>query len=210
MADTEVRDMPEEIIAQNISFEDYMAHYAAAHTEWVGGMVIKMSPVTLIHDSLSGFWYLLMREFLEQTRLGQVFREPFVMRITPESPAREPDLQIVLKDRAGIIQETMTAGAADVVIEIISKESVSRDRGEKFEEYEAGGVREYWLCDPLRQQADFYVLGDDGLYRRIDLKEGVFASVVLAGFRLDTGVLWQKVLPTGREIMALVDAMLKE
>lgn len=198
----------EQIVARDVTFEDYMTHYAEAHTEWVEGVVIKMSPVTLIHDSLSGFWYLLMREFLEQTHLGQVFREPFVMRITPDSPAREPDLQIVLKEHTGIIQETMTAGAADVVIEIISKESVSRDRGEKFVEYEAGGVREYWLCDPLRQEVDVYALGEDEIYRRVDLENGVFRSTVLSGFYLDTKVLWQETLPTGREIMALVDTML--
>jgi Uma2 family endonuclease len=200
----------EHIIAQDVTFADYMAHYAAAHAEWVEGLVIKMSPVTLIHDSLFQFLIRLLNAFLEETNLGVLKVAPFVMKITPDSPAREPDLQIVLNERAGIIQDTLTAGAADVVIEIISKESVSRDRGEKFEEYEAGGVREYWLCDPLRQQADFYVLSEDGLYRRVDLKNSVFHSTVLAGFHLDTTVLWQETLPTGRDIMALVDAMLKE
>lgn len=45
------------------------------------------------------------------------------------------------------------ADAADIVGEIVSKESGKRDRGEKFEEYDASGVREYWLIDPRRNDA---------------------------------------------------------
>ncbi|MBZ0277489.1 MAG: Uma2 family endonuclease, partial [Anaerolineae bacterium] len=164
MADMEVREIQGEIIAKDVTFEDYMAHHAAAHTEWVGGMVIKMSPVSRKHDVLDGFLYVLLRLFLNRTGTGTVIRQPFVMKITPESPAREPDLQVILKGRTEIIQETMTAGAADVVIEIVSPESENRDMVEKYYEYQGGGVREYWLVNPQRRQADFYVLGDDGLY----------------------------------------------
>ena len=44
-------------------------------------------------------------------------------------------------------------GAADICIEVISPESVIRDRGEKFEEYERGGVGEYWIFDYLRARS---------------------------------------------------------
>ncbi|MEJ7756097.1 MAG: Uma2 family endonuclease [Nocardioidaceae bacterium] len=55
-------------------------------------------------------------------------------------------------------QKTYLDGAADLAIEIISPESIGRDRGEKFVEYEAAGIREYWLIDPERRQAEFYRL----------------------------------------------------
>ncbi|MFQ5793902.1 MAG: Uma2 family endonuclease [Candidatus Bipolaricaulia bacterium] len=45
-------------------------------------------------------------------------------------------------------------------IEIISPESRLRDRGEKFAEYEMGGVQEYWLLDPEEKRVDFYMLRD--------------------------------------------------
>jgi Uma2 family endonuclease len=200
-----------DVIATDTSFDDYMEKYAEDHTEWIEGMVIKLSPVTRKHDLIDGFFYLLLRIFLNRTGLGIVLRSPFVMKITPESSGREPDLQVILKEHAGIIQETMTAGAADVVIEIVSKESQNRDLVEKYEEYEAGGVSEYWLINPLRKQSDFYGLGEDNLYQRIELRDGVFHSKVLPNFSLNTDLLWDDAfLQDDNQIQALVDSMLKK
>jgi Uma2 family endonuclease len=47
---------------------------------------------------------------------------------------------------------------ADLAVEIVPTESRLRDRGQKLAEYEMGGVREYWIIDPERRQAAFYVL----------------------------------------------------
>jgi Uma2 family endonuclease len=84
--------------------------------------------------------------------------------------------------------------AADV--EIGSPESIGRDRGDKFVEYEAAGVQEYWLIDPLRQQAEFYQLDDKGLYRAAAIAaDGIYRSDVLTGFWLRVPWLWQSSLP---------------
>lgn len=84
-----------------------------------------------------------------------------------------------------------------MVVEIISPDSRARDRGEKFYEYEQGGVHEYWLLDPLRKQAEFYGLGDDGIYRLIPIGgDGLFHSRVLEGLWLKVDWLWQEPMPT--------------
>lgn len=41
------------------------------------------------------------------------------------------------KEKTHLIKKNFPDGAADLAIEIISPESVGRDRGEKFVEYEA-------------------------------------------------------------------------
>ena len=82
------------------------------------------------------------------------------------------------------------------MIEIVSPESVGRDRGDKFVEYEAAGVREYWLIDPEREQAGFYHLAGTGRYRLVTLDDdGLFRSTVLPNFWLRVGWLWQESLP---------------
>ncbi|MBI5670016.1 MAG: Uma2 family endonuclease [Chloroflexi bacterium] len=199
----------EQVIARNVTFDDWMKHYAEDHTEWVEGTVIKLSPVTEDHDSLDGFLFVLLKFYLEETDEAVIRRHPFVMRIKPGSPGREPDIHIVLKERAHILQRTLTAGPADIVIEIVSEESVERDTETKFEEYQAGGVREYWLFNPIDKTTKFYLL-EGGKYRLVELQDGVFQSTVLSRFRLDTRRLWRAPLPTNREILALVEAMLKE
>jgi Uma2 family endonuclease len=82
-------------------------------------------------------------------------------------------------------------------VEIISPDSRARDRGAKFYEYEQGGVREYWLLDPLRRQAEFYRLGLDGIYRPAPVAEdGIYRSAVLEGLWLRVEWLWQEPLPS--------------
>ena len=79
------------------------------------------------------------------------------------------------------------------MVEIISPESDERDRGEKFIEYEAAGVREYWLIDPLREEAMFYQLTSQGRYRLVvPSPEGVYHSAVIAGLWLRVEWLWQR------------------
>lgn len=96
------------------------------------------------------------------------------------------------------------------MIEIVSKESSVRDRGEKFDEYEIGGVREYWLIDPLRREARFYHLDESGSYRPIELQSGMFHSTILPRFRLDVNLLWETLLPERKQINAMIDTMLGE
>jgi Uma2 family endonuclease len=94
------------------------------------------------------------------------------------------------------VKKNYLQGPADLAVEIISPDSRARDRGEKFYEYEQGGVREYWLIDPVRKQAEFYALGKNGIYRLMNVGEdGIFRSQVLKGLWLQVSWLWQTPLP---------------
>ena len=108
------------------------------------------------------------------------------MYLGDDKPAREPDLLVILNDHADRIKENRVEGAVDIAVEIVSPESTVRDRGDKFDEYEAAGVPEYWLFDPLRETADIYALGSDGRYHRRPLDgEGRVTSGLLPGFAID-------------------------
>jgi len=134
--------------------------------------------------------------FVETFNLGWIRSAPFNMQLPHLERGREPDILFVSKERLDIVQSSNLSDAADLVIEIVSPESVGRDRGEKFVEYEAAGVREYWLIDPDREQAEFYQLADTGRYRLITSDEnGLFHSSVLPDFWLKVDWLWQDPLP---------------
>jgi len=78
----------------------------------------------------------------------------------------------------------------------VSPESAGRDRGEKFYEYEAGGVREYWIIDPQRKRAEWCRLQEDGAYNVIAPDaDGIYRSQVLAGLWMREPWLWQRPLP---------------
>ena len=93
------------------------------------------------------------------------------------------------------MRKTYLAGPADLVVEVISPGSRGLDRGDKLYEYEKGGVTEYWLLDPERKKAEFYVRGRDGSYTLAEFAEGIFRSSVIKGLWLRVEWLWQRPLP---------------
>ena len=69
--------------------------------------------------------------------------------------------------------------------EVVSDDSVARDRADKFYEYQVAGVTEYWIIDPRSgcERADFYVRDNTGRYSPVLVDaEGRYHSAVLAGF----------------------------
>jgi Uma2 family endonuclease len=196
-----------DVIASNVSWDDYMENYAADFAEWIDGAVIKMAPVRLRHNDLSVFLLDLFRELLRRTGGGKVLIAPFVMRLGKSS--REPDVQVVLSANLARIKDTYVDGAADLVVEIISPDSDSRDRVEKFTEYQTGGVPEYWILDPIYEETLFYQRDEKGFFRRAQLDENsVYHSAVLPRLSLPVEVLWRPNLPDAEETRQMVEAML--
>ncbi len=187
-------------VAAGVSFDDYMQTYAAFFCEWLDdGEVIKMPPVGVKHDDLFRYLIRLLEIFFELRPVGSIRVAPFVMKL---ERAREPDIQIILNTNPHPLRETYLDGPADICIEIISPESVARDRGEKFSEYEAGGVREYWLLDPQRRDPNFYRLNEEGIYVRQTLDEqDCYTTPLLPGLLLHVPTLWQDDLPGPVEIV---------
>ena len=130
--------------------------------EWVDGEVVMLSPASQRHQDLADFLNAVLRAFVEAHDLGRVISAPFQMKTGPDLPGREPDLLFVAEEHLDRLKGAYLDGPADLVVEIASPESRLRDRGEKFAEYEAGSVREYWLIDQERKEADFYRLGERG------------------------------------------------
>jgi Uma2 family endonuclease len=200
-----------EVVATDVSLEDYMEHYAADFCEWVEGVVIKMSG-TVTHNDLSDYLDLLIRAYFELRPIGRVIGQPFVLRL-PAFPKRRrlPDLMILLKTSASELKDTYLDGAADICIEVVSEESVERDYGVKFHEYERGGVPESWIFDPLRRATRFYRLNDEGLYSLQSLDAaGNYRTPTLPGFVLHVPTLWQDELPGPADTAQAVAIMLGE
>jgi len=101
-------------------------------------------------------------------------------------------------------------GPADMCIEAVSPESVTRDHGEKFEEYEKGGVGEYWIVDYVYRECRFFRLNADGQYVRFsEDAQGNYQSPLLPGLVLHIPTLWGPNLPGAVSIVQAVQAMLK-
>lgn len=162
--------------------------------EWVDGKVVFLSPPSTRHQLLVRFLIASLSAFVEASDAGVLLPSPYQMKLGPNLPGREPDILFVANENLSRLQKNRLAGPADLAIEIISPESRARDRGEKFYEYEQAGIKEYWLIDPDREQAEFYRLGARGIYELVRLEDGVFESTVLPGLKLEPAWFWQEPL----------------
>ncbi len=179
---------------ERMTYEEFLAWADEdTYAEWVNGEVTMVSPASKRHQEIADFLTAILRAHTEIHGLGVVLSAPFQMRLA--TSGREPDVLFVAKEHLDRLRETFLDGPADLVVEVVSPESAARDRGEKFYEYEAAGIREYWLVDPERETAEIYVL-EDGRYRPAFVgREGRYESRVLPGFWLRIEWLWQDPLP---------------
>jgi Uma2 family endonuclease len=196
-ADANVPRTGIETVPLRMSYEEFLQwdEYEAGLTEWVDGEVILHMPPLESHQRVVVFLVGLLDLFVQLFQLGIVRVAPFSMRATAEGNAREPDLFFLAAENMGRLTSKDLAGPADMVVEVISTDSVSRDRDDKFYEYQNGGVREYWIIDPRpgKQRVDCYWLTPEGHYQAtLPDEDGRYHSVVLRGFWFRPIWLWQE------------------
>ncbi|OGR08675.1 MAG: hypothetical protein A3K40_05940 [Syntrophobacterales bacterium RIFOXYC2_FULL_60_23] len=162
-----------------------------------------MSPANYEHVALSRWLVNVIGLFVEQRDLGEIFEE-FQLRLPSQRRRRTPDLCFLAKDRLHLIRPTHLEGAPDLIFEIVSPDSQARDWREKYLEYEAAGVREYWVIDPMSQRLEAYAIGEAdrenhqgqaSAYRRLEPADAAISSTVLPGFRLRIDWLWPQTRP---------------
>jgi Uma2 family endonuclease len=121
------------------------------------------------------------------------------MRVHVRLPAcharRSPDLFLVSRRRREIVKYDYIDGPPDLIMEIVSPDSESRDWRDKYIDYEKSGVREYWVIDPQSQRVEAYTLGRDKKYRRIKEIDDRIRSKVLRKLFIRPSWLWKSPPP---------------
>src|SRR5687768_7703726 len=162
--------------------------------EWVEGEVIVMAPSNTDHADLNTWLAGFMRGYVEKRDLGLIILDVFTRFNEPAAQLRVPDILFVDKARLDIVKGTRIEGAPNLIVEIISPDSQARDWREKFSVYQAAGVREYWILDPLGRSVEPHSLTARG-YECIPEVDGRINSTVIAGWYLRPIWLWQQPRP---------------
>jgi len=170
-----------------------------ARAEWVDGEVIVMSPVSVSHAQLNLWLAAVLRAFAERHALGTVLGPEVQIRLP--NRRRLPDLLFISAGRESILRDNHVEGAPDLAVEIVSPDSQARDWREKYLDYQASGVREYWVIDLASRRAEFYHLDEGGRYARLKEVDGAVTSRVLTGLRMPLAWLWPDARPK------LIDAL---
>lgn len=163
------------------------------NAEFVDGRVIVMSPVVLDHADIFAFLLGLLRDYLEVRPHGRALGSEYTARLRP-GLRRVPDILFLASDHMDRLTRGHLEGAPDAAFEIVSEESVDRDWREKFEDYRAAGVSEYWIIDLAHSVVRLHTLSR-GRYKVVREKDGWLHSIVIPGFRIRPEWLWQRPTP---------------
>jgi Uma2 family endonuclease len=164
------------------------------HAEWIDGEVILLSPSNIPHIKLNVWLCRMIEEIAESGDGGTTLFEPQV-RLARVKQRRNPDVVYVAPAHEAIIKQTHIDGPPDLVMEIVSPDSQSRDWRAKYAAYEQGGVREYWVIDPQSRRVEAYTLSRAGKFNLIPENDGTIQSKVLRKINLQPQWLWKSPLP---------------
>lgn len=151
-----------------------------------GELVLNPAPVTK-HQRVLRRMLTRLDLYFEEHGGGEVFSNPYDVVLSDETTL-EPDLLVVLAERASIVREKRVHGAPNITMEILSEGSRRRDQGSKRRLYEEHGVDEYWIVDPAIDAVKLYRRNGEafGLAGELSAAEGdAITSPLLPGFALD-------------------------
>jgi Uma2 family endonuclease len=97
----------------------------------------------------------LIQGHLDTHPAGELLFAPVAVLLS-EFNVFEPDLLYISEPRLRLLTEKNLQGAPDLVVEILSPSTRSRDTQLKRDVYERTGVQEYWIADPDRNVIDVY------------------------------------------------------
>ena len=131
--------------------------------ELLNGRIVVNPPAGYPHGSVGSMLQCLLVTFVRAHRLGRVFDSSQGIAL-PSGDTVEPDHSFVSAKRWAASPPPehgkFLRVVPDLVVEVLSTATASRDRGEKKAIYERNAVREYWLVDTRSRELRVFVLGD--------------------------------------------------
>ena len=127
--------------------------------ELIDGVLYDMGSPGIYHQSvISEVFFQLKSAIKAAGRDCKVFMAPLDVRFSLDDIKNrpQPDLMIVCDKRKYINETGRILGAPDMIMEVVSPSSRSRDRVVKLNKYGAEGVKEYWIVDPEFQEILVY------------------------------------------------------
>jgi len=147
-------------------------------TELIDGALIVNPPPIPKHQRLGRLFLFLLDSLIPD---GELFFAPIGVYFDEEN-IPEPDIVWVAENSKCVIGDKYLEGLPDLIVEIFSPSTATRDKREKYQLYQRHGVGEYWMVDPVGQYVEVCVLQDakfeqQGVYGADDS----FESPVLGG-----------------------------
>jgi Uma2 family endonuclease len=147
-----------------VTYEDYLLLPEDRRYEIVDGDLFMTPAPTPYHQIVLSNLQFLLESFVRERQLGKAIFAPCDV-VLSEIDVVQPDILFVSEARLAIIGEKYISAAPDLVVEVLSPSTASRDQTIKTKLYERSGVRELWIASPEARTVEVLV-NDKGVFRR--------------------------------------------
>ena len=140
------------------TYSDYVTWDDDTRYELIHGVPYMLAAPSLVHQRVIGRLYVQLFNFLAG-KACEVFVAPVDVRLCAgqrDDTVVQPDLLVVC-DKAKL-DDKGCAGAPDMVVEILSPSTASRDCIIKWQLYLDAGVKEFWIVDPIAKTVYVQIL----------------------------------------------------
>ncbi|NJM41559.1 MAG: Uma2 family endonuclease [Anaerolineae bacterium] len=162
-------------------FHERLETYEGQKVEFINGNEVVHMPARLDHVDILTLLLRLISSFVDLKKLGFVGFEK--IHLVLERNDYEPDICFFVNAKADrFSRKQLRFPAPDFVVEILSPSTQKIDRKDKFADYEASGVAEYWIIDPDEETVEQFVLREGKYMLNVKARTGVLESEVIAGF----------------------------
>ena len=172
------------------TYEDYARLPEGAAYQLIEGEIVEMTAPTPQHQRILRRIFNPLTTFVEQEELGETFCSPIDVYLS-ETNTPQPDIVFIATENLHIIGEKYIDGAPDLVVEVLSPSTAYYDLWRKKQIYEAAGVKEYWLVDPIERRIEVHA-NEDGhftLFHRVE-SDGAIQSKLLPQLKLDATTIF--------------------
>ncbi len=158
---------------EHCTYADYCDWSEDERWEIIEGIPYNMASPSRQHADISRELHFQLTSFF-RGKPCVVYSAPFDVRLPrgdePDGDVDtvvQPDLLVVCDEKK--LDDRGCRGAPDLVIEILSPSTASRDCIQKRALYERHGVREFWTVDPSNRIVTVYLLGTDKTFGKAEI-----------------------------------------
>ena len=180
------------------TIDDYYAFKDEKRRELIDGKFFIMEAPTVKHQVIIGELHILFRECMRlHGKKCRVLLSPCDVQLDADRYTMvQPDLLVVCDEEK--IRARVCMGAPDLLVEVMSASSRSRDAVLKLNKYTRAGVREYWLVDPENETVIVYIKDEKegeggGRYRQYSFADTIPVGISGGGCRVDFSIVAKEI-----------------
>jgi Uma2 family endonuclease len=185
-------------LEKKYTYRDYLKWPDDLRCEIINGEIYDMTPAPgrqhqKISMKITGQFWDYLRD-----KTCEIYAAPFDVRL-PEGKEKDDNIQTVVQPDIVIIcdkkklDDKGCIGAPDLIVEIISPSTASKDLKIKLQLYEKHGVKEYWLVHPEEKTVMVFKQGRKREYKKPDVysNDDKIKVGVLKGLVIDLGEVFK-------------------